>query len=187
MKEEATIHVKPMSSRTNESDPQAQSLNYQLEFLKLEFDAIHQTIKRIDEISQTIKNWAILTWAGSISLAISTKELRPYVVLTAVLPFLFWLVDGRWRRIQRQFFYREQRISDFLNGPQLVESFKKCTLINFKVLDPRGNSYKGTLEYEEFISYSKAMRFITIGVIYLWLIGLSMVLGFLFIFVLRNA
>ena len=61
---------KALCVSTDESSPEKQCLNYQLEFLKLEFATINEAIKRIDQTTQTIKNWTLLIWAGGISLAI---------------------------------------------------------------------------------------------------------------------
>jgi len=51
-------------------DPQMESFKYQLELLKLEIQSINETIGRIDKITQEAKNWAIVTWAGSIAIAL---------------------------------------------------------------------------------------------------------------------
>src|SRR6185369_103858 len=104
------------------------SFQYQLEFLKLEFDTINKSIERIDGMTQTIKNWAVGAWAGSIALLFNAK--RPDLIgLTAVLPLVFWFVDAWWRRIQRSFIFRSNKISEFLNGNQLQESFRERRLV----------------------------------------------------------
>lgn len=43
---------------------------FQLEILKSEITDIGGVVGRIDEITQQIKNWTVLIWAGSISLII---------------------------------------------------------------------------------------------------------------------
>lgn len=166
-----------------ECDPRSQSFNYQLEFLKLEYGAINEIIKRIDEMTQKNKDWAVLIWAGSISLIISQENLRRYILLTAVLPLLFWFLDAWWRRIQRTCIFRIQKISEFLNGDNLVESFQQKKLVNFHVLDPRGQQYRNTPEYKDFIGILRTMRFKEVGVFYLGLVFISTALGLFFILI----
>lgn len=160
---------------------QSESFNYQLEFLKLEFNSINQSIERIDQITQTTKNWAVLTWAGSIALAIGQGDLRRYILLTAVLPMLFWLIDAHWRRIQRSFIYRVQMISDFLNDSRLVESFQQRKLIDFTVLDPRGRQYKNTQEYKSFTRVIGTMWFREVAIFYSGLATISVALWLFFV------
>jgi hypothetical protein len=163
------------------NDPQAESFAYQLDFLKLEYNAINELIKRIDEITQKNKEWAILIWAGSISVAISQTPLRKYIMLTAILPLLFWFIDAWWRRIQKTSVFRVKKISDFLNGPDLEESFRQKKLVNFHVVDPRGGKYSGLPEYESYKSAWRTMRYGEVGGFYLGLIVISLSLGGLFL------
>src|ERR1700730_16809976 len=146
-----THSPKPTALDAGENDPQARAFAYQLEFLKLEFGSINEIIKRIDEMTQRNKDWAVLIWTGSISLAISQPSLRRYVWLTAVLPLLFWFLDAWWRRIQRSCIFRIQKISEFLNGPDLVLSFQQQRLVDFHLLDPRSRRYRETEEFKDFV------------------------------------
>lgn len=162
---------------------QEQSFALQIEFLKLEFQAINEVIKRIDGITQTTKNWAVLIWAGSMSLSLGQPRMRHYVLITAVLPLPFWFVDGWWRSIQRSCIYRSRKISEFLNGPNLVESFKQQRLVDFKVLDVRSVQYEDMPEFRSFISAGRTMRFRDVGGFYLPLMMLSLLLGGALLFV----
>ncbi len=182
MKEQLTIPPLPTTSTTVVDGQQTQSFNYQLEFLKLEFDSINEIIKRMDEMTQRNKDWAVLIWAGSISLAISQAPLRRYILLTSVLPLLFWFIDAAWRRLQRTCIFRVQKIAEFLNGPNLVESFRQQKLVDFHLLDPRGLRYRDTEEYKAFSAIRRTMRFKEVGVFYLGLCILSLGLGLFFIF-----
>lgn len=49
--------------------------------LEKEIDTINDIIARMDGITQATKNWAIVTWAGSIALALSKPELLQYISL----------------------------------------------------------------------------------------------------------
>jgi uncharacterized membrane protein len=69
-----------------------EAFNYQMEFLKLEFQAINEVIGRIDETAAKVKNWAVVTWAGSMALALGrTNDLKKYLWITAVPSFLLTL------------------------------------------------------------------------------------------------
>ena len=172
----------PHSEVIESSDPATQCFNYQLDFLKLEYESINEIIKRVDEITQTIKNWTLLIWAGSLSLALGQTNFRQFVILTAVLPLPFWFVDAWWRGIQRTCIFRIRKISEFLNGPSLAESFQQQKLINFKILDPRGLQYRGSDEYKAYSHVGRTMRFKEVGGFYITLVAFSLLLGVLFIF-----
>lgn len=167
------------------NDPQAQSFAYQLEFLKLEYESISEIIKRIDEMTQKNKEWAILVWAGSVSLAISQPSLRRYVFLTAVLPVLFWFIDAWWRRTQRTCIFRIEKIADFLNGPNLTKSFQQQKLVDFHIVDPRGLKYRDDPAYKKFRTVIGTMLFVEVGGFYFGLSFLSLALGLFFNFI-RN-
>jgi hypothetical protein len=163
-------------------DARLKSLNYQLEFLTHEAETVQEIIKRMDELTQKCKDWTILIWAGGVSLAISQEHLRRYIWLTAVVPFLFWFLDGWWRKIQRTCVFRSMKISEFLNGTNLIKSFEENRLVNFQVLDPRGEQYQNERDYKEFTKLSMTMRFMEVRLFYLGLIILSAGLEIFFIF-----
>jgi hypothetical protein len=133
-------------------DDRDDSFQYQLDFLKLEFDTINKSVERIDGITQTVKNWAVGAWAGSIAVLFNAK--RPDLIgLTAVLPLVFWFADAWWRGIQRSFIFRSEKISEFLNGDLLQESFRERRLVGFTLLDPRGRQYADSEEHRRFQAF----------------------------------
>ena len=75
-------------------------LAFQLDMLKMEFEAVNSSIEHIGSICQGIKNWAIVTWTGSVGLLLGQGDLRYLVIFTGVLPLLFWFADAWWRRNQ---------------------------------------------------------------------------------------
>ncbi len=168
-----------MSDRDEKTIPPAsdRTLEYQLEFLKLEFDSINDAIGRLDITTQGTKNWAVFVWAGSLGISLGNPELRPFVGLTAMIPLLFWYIDGRWRRIQRSFIFRIQKISEFLNGSHLKESFDKQKLVGLEVLDPRAQKHKNTEEYKRFTSLIRTLRFKEVGPFYLGLFAISIIVA----------
>ena len=164
------------SANTPPPEDRDEAFAYQLDFLKLEFGQINDAIGRIDETTAKIKNWAIVTWAGSVGLVLGQSQLHPMLWLTSILPLLFLFVDAWWRRIQRSFIFRVQTISQFLNGPALRESFKQRHLVGFVVLDPRARHLSKSKEYREFTSVFRTIRFREVAVFYIGLSLLSLVL-----------
>jgi hypothetical protein len=165
------------------SDPQMESLKYQLDILKSELQSIDQIIERMDEITQTTKNWAIVTWAGIIAIAIGQPDLRIYIVFTFVLPLFFWLIDAHWRHLQRRSIFRVLKIQEFLNDGRLLKSFQRKMLADFIVYDPIGHQYRGLPEYENYVSTWSVLNFESIRNFYLGLALISLALGLFFIYV----
>ena len=75
------------------------SFEYQLDILKLEIETVNASIRQMDKMGESIKNWAILIWAAAIGATITQEKLNPYIALTAVIPLVFWLIDTWYRRI----------------------------------------------------------------------------------------
>ena len=163
-------------------DPQMEALTYQLELLKMEIETADGIIGRLDETTQTTKNWAIVTWTGSIALTLSEPTLRAYIALTAVLPLMFWYIDAYWRRLQARSIFRVAKIHEFLNDERLVKSFEQKKLVRFTVYDPTGRQYKGNDEYKKATSIQRTIRYPEISVFYLVLVLISLGVGALFFF-----
>jgi hypothetical protein len=99
------------------------AFEYRLEMLKKELDAIESSIRKIDDIGNSVKNWAIVTWTGSIAVLLGKPELHKFVFFTAMPPLMFMIVDAFWRTNQRRFVYRQGQISDLLNSKKLDQAF----------------------------------------------------------------
>jgi hypothetical protein len=167
----------PKEKEEQEKSYKEQAFEFQMELLKVEIDLINQTIARFDEHTRATRNWAIVTWTGSIALVLGNADLRKYIILTAVLPALFWLIDARWTTLLRRFLYRLDNISEFLNGTGLSESFKQQRLVDFIVLDPRGKQYKGTKEFAKAVNLLRsALRYGKVSAFYFGLMIISIIL-----------
>ena len=144
---------------------------FQLDILKTEINQIQKIIAGIDKITQQIKYWTIIIWAGSISLLISSSniELRKYILFIVTIPFLFWVVDATFRSRQRRFLYRNKKISEFINGEDLEISFRQKKLSNFVLLDPLGKQYNKK-DLRKFTNIIRTMLFKSMIVFYLGLI-----------------
>jgi len=144
---------------------------FQLDILKTEISQIRKIIEGLDKITQQIKNWTIVIWAGSISLIISSSniEMRKYILFIVAIPFLFWVIDAHFRRRQRQFLYRNKKISEFINSDNLEVSFEQKKLKDFILLDPLGTQYDKK-DVKKFANAKKSMWFQTMRTFYLGLI-----------------
>ncbi|MDJ0617777.1 MAG: hypothetical protein QNJ63_13725 [Calothrix sp. MO_192.B10] len=124
-----------------------QVFDYQIDLLKEELKHVDGAIRQHDEITKSIKNWAILTWTGSIGFALQNKNLLPFIGLTAIIPVVFWVVDGSFRRIQRSFITRTQEISNFVNSDEFITAAQNGTPFKFDllVMRHRSHAFKNTL------------------------------------------
>ena len=154
------------------------AFEYQLEILKVELNQIDSAIRQMDDITKSIKDWAIVTWTVSVGVALKENP-GTIIALTAIIPFLFWIVDARYRKIQRSFIYRLNLISDFLNNEKLLtQSFKEQRLIDFTLLDPRAKKNHGE-NYNSYICIFRTLRFGSVGNLYIGLIIISLLLYFM--------
>ena len=106
----------------------------QWEMLNAELKHIDGAIRQCDQTTMSLKNWAVVTWTGSIGLSLKEPSLHPFVWLTAVVPLVFWITDGSFRRIQRTFICRVQEISRFLNSTDFKVAAEKRCPFDFQLL-----------------------------------------------------
>ena len=151
------------------------AFTFRLEILKKELDSINTSIRKIDDIGNSIKNWAILIWAGSISAILTKNNLHNYIIFTAILPLVFMITDAYWRQVQRRFSYRQQQIADFLNSQELDKSFENKTF-DFTLLDPIAKKSSHKTNFKTHTSIIRIITYPTVSFIY---IGLSFVSLFL--------
>src|ERR1043165_2560529 len=134
--------------------------SFQQEILKQEIEIIDKTIARIDQIQQSMKNWCITIWGGSLYLVVQYLG-KSYllVLLTAIIPLLFGFIDVVWKRQILKVSYREKKISDFVSG----NSFEN----DFRILDPIGLSYAEKNDFKSQTSFSRALCYKADGLFYL--------------------
>ncbi len=142
------------------------------EIIKKELDHIESTIRKIDDLENSIKNWAIVTWGGSIAILVKEADYRNYIWITAILPIAFLLVDARWRKVQRSFIYRQRLISNFLNKDDIDKRLSEPISDEFIMLDPRAKLKHGN-DYEEFVGIKKVLRFGTVSWLYISMVFMS--------------
>lgn len=152
-------------------------LDYQLGMLRVEISTVNESIRQMDEITKSIKEWCVGIWAAATGGALVTPRLASLAGLTATIPLLFWLVDTWYRRIQRKFIWRSIQVSKFLNGPQLEASFEAGRLVGFSLLDPKNRLASDSLEYADFISWKRVMLFRSVSIFYAGMIVTSAMAG----------
>lgn len=146
---------------------------YQLDILKLEIETLTGSIRQMDKMGESIKNWAILIWAAATGASISHDKLNRYIALTATIPLTFWLVDAWYRRIQRKFIWRSVQISKFLNDSRLADSFEQERIIGLYLFDPLSRLERGK-EYERFVGWLTILMFRSLSLLYFSLAGMSL-------------
>jgi len=156
------------------------AFEYQLQTLTLEMQYIERSIARLDEITQTTKYWAILIWSGSMSLILGQQSLRQYAIFASVIPFLFWLIDARWRYWLGYFAYRQGKISEFINSDALQKAFENQSLSGFTVLDPLGKVYHETPKFKKRRTLSRALKSTEVLPFYIGMIIISLLIGAFF-------
>ena len=122
-------------------------IDIQLEMLNAELNHIGGAIRQHDEITKSVKNWAVVTWTASIGLFLKDPNLHSLIWLTAIVPLVFWIVDGSFRRIQRSLISRMQEISDYVNSPMFRTAAENGSPLEFPLLLMRRKTkdFKNTL------------------------------------------
>ena len=126
---------------------QKRLVDIQLEILSGELKHIDGAIRQHDQITTSIKNWAVVTWTASIGLSLKEPSLHPYIWMTAIVPVVFWIVDGSFRRIQRTFIARIREISEYVNSATFQNAAAKGQPLDFRLLVMRQKTtaFKDTL------------------------------------------
>jgi hypothetical protein len=109
----------------------------QLELLNGELKSIDGAIRQHDAIAMSVKNWAVVTWTASLGFSLKESELHQFIGYTAVIPLVFWFVDGSFRRIQRTFIARVEQISAYLNSNEFRQAAAAGTTVGIPLLSMR--------------------------------------------------
>jgi hypothetical protein len=110
---------------------QSTYFEYQLSLLQTELETIGSSIRQMDDITKNIKQWTITVWAAAVGGALVAPELKNYVAVTAVIPLLFWFVEAFYRRIQRRFIWRSERIGKFFEKAACATRSRTSPLMLF--------------------------------------------------------
>ena len=150
-------------------------LEFQLDLLKWELESVSNTIRQIDSMSNSVKNWAVIAWGCALGLAFYQPSFHPYIWVTCFLPMIFWLVDARWRKVQSKAIYRAQKISDYLNSGNLKTSFEVGSLQNFVLYDPMAAKCRQR-DFQAFTSLRRILGFGSVSWLYAGLSAFSLLI-----------
>jgi hypothetical protein len=139
----------------------------QLELLNNELKSIDGAIRQHDAIALTVKNWGVVTWTATLSFSLKEPELHQFVGYTAVIPIVFWFVDGSFRRIQRSFIARVEEISSHLNSEQFAQANNSGESIGI----PIGAMRRHTGTFKD--SFIGTMCFRSVALLYIGLVACS--------------
>jgi hypothetical protein len=113
-------------------------LQFQLNILIKEIDLIDNTIGRLDELALRNRNWGTTLWAGLVAVILQQELAKNLLLVTVVIPLLFWLIDVQWKAALLKCSRRQAAISDFLNSPVLQDLFETGQVSSIELLDPTG-------------------------------------------------
>lgn len=150
--------------------------DYQLEVIKWELNDIESSIRKMDDLENSTKKWAIVTWIGALAVLLKDKNLHEHIYISAFLPLLFLMADAHWRKLQRRFIYRLNKISNFINSKEFDQAFANRDLQNFKILDPISRLDKGFDELKEYTSLKRILCYPTVFLIYAGQVLLSLMI-----------
>jgi len=122
-----------------------------IDILFKEIDIVQDTIKNLDSIIDRSKNFAFLTWGGSLYLITEHLNIKEdlakgqMLLFTAIIPLLFWAMDYKWRKHILQSSMRIKIISLFINSPEFKKMSEEGEMPdeneNFPFYDPVGWIY----------------------------------------------
>ena len=158
-------------------------IDHQVKLLELEIQTINSSIRQMDEIAKNIKQWTVTLWTASVGATLAAPNLAPYTAAAAIVPLLFLFVEVSYRRIQRRFIWRSERIGEFINDGRFASGVSRGDLgASFRLWDPSG-VYTADPSYRRFIGVRTVMRFQSIRFFYGGLALLSLTVGILRILV----
>jgi hypothetical protein len=165
------------------SSTSASVFDRQFDLLKVEIELVNNAIRQHDEITKSIKNWAIVTWTASMGAVLSDTKFHSFLWLVGAVPLLFWMVDGLFRRIQMTFIYREGEIADYLNSDAFQREAEKGLPMSLQLMQMR---VRPSTRRDWFAMYFHILRYYSVSSLYIGLAGLS-VLVWLCVGVFRGA
>lgn len=158
----------------------SEAFQYRLDLLKLEVDLLDRSMERGETVSLNVKNFAVVVWAAMLTIFVGRQELHNYVVLTALVPIMFWGLDTWWTRLRIGPHVRKVNLYQFLNSTDLEQAFLNEDLSQVSVLDTLGTQYRESDLYKRWSDPYRIAKFKDLVILYGGMIVLSMILGWLF-------
>jgi positive regulator of sigma E activity len=85
----------------------------QYDLLKAELDLTQRQMDKYDQLSSTVKTWAVTLWAATAGWAFQSK-IKQVVLLGALLVLIFWFFDGYTKTYRTGYKKRRDEVQGFL-------------------------------------------------------------------------
>ena len=162
------------------NSPSKELFSFKLELLKKEIDIITSVIGRYDDILFRIKSWTITLWIAVIGWGLYNTSMI-ILLLAIFIPIIFCFIEVEFKRIQRQYTYRAQKLEKFFrDNKKMKEAFKKKDIPeNPGVYDPNAHAI-GKLadlekDYKKKTSRLRIIGFPNVNLFYLSMLILTIV------------
>src|SRR3989344_24809 len=86
---------------------------HRLEILKTELILTQQEVDKYDQMSTTIKTWAVTLWVASSGWALQSKN-KEVFLLSAVIMVVLWFFDGINKTFRMNYRKRREEVSKML-------------------------------------------------------------------------
>jgi hypothetical protein len=97
------------------------------DFLKTEFLLTQQQMDKYDQLSTTIKAWAITLWAASTGWAFQVNR-REVFLLSIVIILMFWFFDALNKTFRQDYKKRRDEVSTALSHFFQTDTFPPSTI-----------------------------------------------------------
>ena len=152
-------------------------IDHQMRLLELEIQTINSSIRQMDDIVKSIKQWTITVWTAAVGITLASPVLTDFTVAVSIIPLVFLFVEVSYRRIQRRFIWRSERIGDFINDGGLASAIERGRISSeFFLWDPAAVR-TSTRDYLRFIGIRTIMQFQSVGVFYFGLAFLTVLVA----------
>lgn len=111
-----------------------EAFDYKFELAVKEIDVLQNGIRNYDVMLLTIKGWAITLCSAFVLFA--GKERRPeYFVFCGAAILLFWWLDATYKKFQRKYIIRFNRLEHLLRGDEFSQAVIRQSLDSFCIPD----------------------------------------------------
>ncbi len=98
-----------------------------LGLLRLELELTQRQMDKYDQISATIKNWAVTLWAASAGWSFQARR-REIILLSFVIILIFWGFDSIYKTFREDYKSRRDQVGRALAHFFRTESFPEGTI-----------------------------------------------------------
>ena len=158
---------------------------FKIDMLKQEIDFINSKIDHFDNLRLKIKQIAIVLWVATVGFGLK-EQIKIMFFISAFLPLFFWLIDTIYRSYYEGYHHRLLAIKDFIStGKYTVKGKENVTLAdfikgveegNFPVFDYWAQLTISENKHKEITKFSTNFFYRTSMLVYIPMIGISLIL-----------